>query len=292
MLSRTLGQTVLKIGGVRPQNVRWMSSLNVPPRKEKEEKSRGFHSSAPKFSDAAAETTSSVAKTSSIMDRFVVMTEATVSKIFPAGFGWQTASIIADGRGMDPANLDFALTTGLGDAIAVLCGHFIYYSAKKAVTGNESMSYSTEFQNGVLLASAAFCSGTAWQPAVNALQGAGFSFNAVAGGTMVACGMAFYGGLRVGRTMLPLPAVEGPNFENSCTDAALSTAIGGATACFVGTDIAYLPEQNWMAGAVGIADGTPDLTGCAIAGTSTALGFCVVQSGLNIAYPAGKCWND
>lgn len=288
----TAVQRIVSRAGPRPQHARWMSSLNVPPKRDtKEEKGRSFHSSVPTMADAATES-APVAKTSSIADRFVVTLEATVSKIFPAGFGWQTASIIAEGQGMDAANMDFALTTGLGDGFAVLCGHFLYYSAKKAVTGNESMSYSTEFQNGILLASAAFCSGTAWQPVVNALQGAGLSFTAVAGGTMVACGAAFYGGLRVGRTVLPLPAVEGPTFENSCTDAALSTAIGGATACFVGTDVAYLPEQNWMIGVVGIPDGTPDVTGCAIAGTSTALGFCAVQSGLNIAYPAGKCWND
>jgi hypothetical protein len=32
--------------------------------------------------------------------------------------------------------------------------------------------------------------------------------------------------------------------------------------------------------------------GCAIAGTSTGLGFVVAQSTLNAIYPAGKLWND
>ena len=32
--------------------------------------------------------------------------------------------------------------------------------------------------------------------------------------------------------------------------------------------------------------------GCAIAGTSTSLGFAASQTGLNLAYPKDKCWND
>lgn len=72
----------------------------------------------------------------------------------------------------------------------------------------------------------------------------------------------------------------------------LSTVIGGATGFFVGTDAAYLPEQNFLIDVVGIQDGTPDLAGAAIAGSSTALGFAVSQTGLNLIFPSGKCWND
>lgn len=72
----------------------------------------------------------------------------------------------------------------------------------------------------------------------------------------------------------------------------LSAAIGGATGFFVGTDAAYLPSQNFLIDVVGIADGTPDLAGCAIAGTSTSLGFVTAQTGMNIIFPKGKCWND
>ena len=86
--------------------------------------------------------------------------------------------------------------------------------------------------------------------------------------------------------------IEEPTYENSKNDASLSVAIGGATGFFVGTDAAYLPDQNFLINVVGIADGTPDLTGCAIAGSSTALGFATCQSAFNVAFPAGKCWND
>ena len=113
-------------------------------------------------------------------------------------------------------------------------------------------------------------------------------------GTWVGCGAAFYVGLRAGRTILsgPLTHVEEPTYENSKADASLSSVIGGATGFFVGTDAAYLPDQNFLIDIVGIKDGTPDLTGCVIAGSSTALGFMTAQSGLNLIFPKGKCWND
>ena len=62
---------------------------------------------------------------------------------------------------------------------------------------------------------------------------------------------------------------------------------------FVGTDAgAYMPSQNFLIDIVGIKAGTPDLVGCAIAGSSTALGFVSAQSAFNVVYPAGKLWND
>jgi len=120
------------------------------------------------------------------------------------------------------------------------------------------------------------------------------SFSSVFVGTWIGCGTAFYGGLRVGRTILPsfLQYVDEPSYENSKTDAALSVAIGGATGFFVGTDAAYLPDQNFLIDIVGIQDGTLDLTGCIIAGSSTSLGFASCQTALNVVYPPGKCWND
>ena len=101
-------------------------------------------------------------------------------------------------------------------------------------------------------------------------------------------------GLRVGRTLLsgPFKYIEEPTYENSKNDVSLSTAIGGATGFFVGTDAAYLPEQNFLINIVGIQAGVPDVVGCAIAGSSTSLGFIAAQSSMNLAFPAGKCWND
>merc|ERR1712154_92422 len=120
---------------------------------------------------------------------------------FPAGFGWQTSSIIAENHlGYAADSMSFALTTGLGDAIGVLVGHCGYYGIKKAITGNEKILMKREFDTGFLLASAAFCSGTLWQPLVDALQGANLSFTGVFAGTWIGCGTAFYLGLRAGRT--------------------------------------------------------------------------------------------
>jgi hypothetical protein len=234
------------------------------------------------------------ATTGSILKRFQITAEVTVSKIFPAGFGWQTASIVAvNNFGFAPDSMNFAVTTGLGDALGVLGGHCLYYGAKKTLV-DSSINMESEFQTGVLLGTAAFCSGTAWQPIVDALQGANLSFMGVFAGTWVGCGMAFYAGLRAGRTILSgfMPHIGEPSYENSKADASLSVVIGGATGFFVGTDAAYLPDQNFLINVVGIQDGTPDLVGCAIAGSSTSLGFCTAQSAFNVIYPAGKCWND
>lgn len=232
---------------------------------------------------------------STLTDRFAVTAEVTVSKIFPAGFGWQSSSILAEGGlGFSADSMAFALTTGVGDGIGVLCGHSAYFAAKKVALSDASINMTRELHTGILLSSAAFCSGTAWQPLVNALQGANLSFSAVFAGTWVGCGTAFYLGLRGGRTILSgiLEHVHETTYENSKTDASLSVAIGGATGFFVGTDAAYLPDQNFLINAVGITDGTSDLAGCVIAGTSTALGFVTAQTGLNLVFPTGKCWND
>ena len=287
-----------------PSSIRLFSSVPSPGGPQKEEKSgkklqyREIHASA-RREQADAEPTSApvveaAAPTSSLANRFAVTAEVTVSKIFPAGFGWQSSSIIASsGFGFAPDTMNFALTTGVGDAMGVFLGHCGFYAIKKAVTGSD-IDMTKELHTGILLGSAAFCSGTAWQPIVNALQGANLPFSQVFAGTWLGCGAAFYVGLRVGRTLLSgaLEHVEEPTYENGKNDVSLSAAIGGATGFFVGTDVAYLPEQNFLLNVVGIHDGVTDLTGCAIAGTSTSLGFVAAQSSMNMIYPTGKLWND
>ena len=290
-----------KASGALPRQIRLMSSMNRPssPSQQRKEERRKFHSTSQRHADATAKeeatpTAAATAESSGLLSRFIVTAEVTVSKIFPAGFGWQSSSIIAENNlGYSPETMSFALTTGVGDGVGVLCGHMAYYAGKKGAV-DSSINMTRELHTGILLASAAFCSGTAWQPLVNALQGANLSFNEVFLGTWAGCGLAFYGGLRVGRTLLsgPFEHIHEPTYENSKTDASLSVAIGGATGFFVGTDAAYLPEQNFLIKAVGIQDGTPDLLGCAIAGSSTSLGFLSAQSGLNMIFPAKKCWND
>jgi hypothetical protein len=229
------------------------------------------------------------------MKRFSTTAEVLVSKIFPAGFGWQYGSTLAQEIfQFSPDSLSFALTTGTGDALGVFLGHMGYYTLKKQIKSDSKIELDKERDTGILLASAAFCSGSLWQPLVNLLQSSDLSFQTVFAGTWIGCGTAFYLGLRAGRTFLPrvLPSIEEPTYENSKNDASLSIAIGGATGFFVGTDVAYLPNQNFLIDIVGIHEGTSTLTGCAIAGTSTSLGFGAAQTGLNIAYPRGKCWND
>mmetsp|Transcript_25182 Transcript_25182/g.33422 ORF Transcript_25182/g.33422 Transcript_25182/m.33422 type:complete len:302 (-) Transcript_25182:144-1049(-) len=301
MLGSTLSRSLVATRSLRPyQQVRQFSALE-PGRSSQGEQRRNVHSTPQSKKSAVEsvlpkiETVEEKDESRDLTKRFKITGEVIVSKIFPAGFGWQSASIIADSHlGFASDSMAFALTTGFGDAVGVLMGHCGFYAIKKAVTGNEKILMRREFDTGVLLASAAFCSGSLWQPLVDTLQGANLSFSSVFAGTWVGCGTAFYLGLRAGRTVLPgmLKYVEEPTYENSTTDAALSVAIGGATGFFVGTDAVYLPEQNFLIDVVGITESTPELMGCAIAGTSTSLGFGVAQTGLNVAYPAGKCWND
>jgi hypothetical protein len=239
---------------------------------------------------AAAPSTPSMPKAkeaSTLMDRFQVTAEVTVSKIFPAGFGWQTAGTIAASANQAPDSLNFALCTGLGDALGVLIGHVAFYATKKALLRDQAINMTRELHTGILLGSAAFCSGTAWQPLVNVLQGADLPFTQVFLGTWAGCGLAFYGGLRVTRTLLSgkLQYVHEPTYENSKTDASLSVAIGGATGFFVGTDTAYLPDQNFLIHLVGIQEGTSDMV-------ASTLGFVSAQTTMNLIYPRGKCWND
>jgi hypothetical protein len=295
MLSSVARRTLLsgKNSAVIVQQARPFSSLTPPQKNERRE----LHNSARREADAATPfeaVKKEEAKSSPLTKRLVMTAEVTVSKIFPAGFCWQASSIVAATKlGYATDSMAFALTTGFGDAMGVLLGHCAFYGAKKAIVDN-SIDMKKELQTGIFLGSAAFCSGTAWQPLVDALQGANLSFMQVFAGTWLGCGTAFYVGLRVGRTIFSgfMEHIQEPTYENSLNDKSLSAVIGGATGFFVGTDAAYLPDQNFLIDVVGIQDGTPDLTGCVIAGTSTSLGFVTSQSVFNIIYPAGKCWND
>jgi len=99
---------------------RMMSTYTPPPSFEKEkEQQRKFHSTTATKADAAFVSEAETSKSSSsLVDRFVTTAEVTVSKIFPAGFGWQTSSIIAENNfGFAADTLNFALTTGVGDGV-------------------------------------------------------------------------------------------------------------------------------------------------------------------------------
>lgn len=169
--------TARQFSSVAPPN----GSQNKQTKKNSESSNakRELHNSAHSKADAlkaAVENPPFMTASSGLAKRFVATAEVTVSKIFPAGFGWQTSSIIAENHlGYAADSAAFALTTGLGDAVGVLAGHTAYYAAKKA-TVDSSIDMEREAHVGVLLGSAAFCSGTAWQPLVDALQGAELSF--------------------------------------------------------------------------------------------------------------------
>jgi len=230
--------------------------------------------------------------------RVFITAEVAVSKIFPAGFGWQGASVIADSNfGLATDSAGFALTTGLGDATGVLIGHTTYFAIKKMVV-DKDIDLGEQAQVGLLLGTGAFHAGTAWQPIVNFLHDqAHCSFTQTVAGTVAGCGFMFFVGLRVARHLYAgfMPAVAPPMYDNLRADAALSLSIGGATGCFVGTDVSFVHngiDQNWLRSVVGIEEGTSDLVGMATAGTSTALGFTALQMGQNVVYPAGRNWVD
>lgn len=128
---------------------------------------------------------SSTTTSNGMLNRFIITAEVTISKIFPAGFGWQSSSVVAGDLGFEADTLNFALTTGFGDALGVLGGHTAYYALKKAAKVDASIDMKREVHTGILLGAAAFCSGTAWQPIVNALQGAELPFGGVFWGTWV-----------------------------------------------------------------------------------------------------------
>lgn len=169
-------QTVRQFSSVVPPNGSQNKSKN---NSESSTAKREVHNSAKSKADAlkaTIDTPPTMSASSGLAERFIVTAEVSVSKIFPAGFGWQSSSIIAENHlGYAADSAAFALTTGLGDALGVLFGHTAFYAAKKA-TVDSSIDMEREAHVGVLLGSAAFCSGTAWQPLVDALQGAELSF--------------------------------------------------------------------------------------------------------------------
>lgn len=237
------------------------------------------------------EASAPASSTNSIMDRFKLTAEVTVSKIFPAGFGWQTASTIADGMGYQATDMGFFIATGAGDFAGVMLGHTLYYYAKSMI--DPSVNTKTETVTGLWLGSAAFCSGFVWQPVVNTLQAASIPFIGVASGTVAGCGLAFFAGLRMFRVLYSPLGMATVDNENFTTDAQLSIAIGGATGAFVGTDVAYMDGAgNFLRPLIGIEEGLSDLQGSFYAGASTSLGFSAFQSLQNISYAEGTNWTD
>jgi hypothetical protein len=230
---------------------------------------------------------------SMLSSRFAVTAEVAVSKLLPAGMGWQGFSILAENAGFAANDFGFFAMTGMGDAVGVGLGHTLYYSLKKSLY-DKTIDMKEQSQTALLLATATFFSGTAWQPAVNFFQSAETSFTVAAVGTGVVTGSMFFTGLRFGRNVysaLGCEHIEESNDVNKKSDAALSVAIGGATAAFVGTDVSY-GDANFLRPIVGIEEGMSSAAGIATAGLSTALGFSAVQTVQNLTVSRGKNWVD
>lgn len=253
---------------------------------------RGKSTATPTTVEAAEATTRPSAYVDALLPRFLTTAEIAVSKIFPAGFGWQGASVLADNAGFAADSLGFYMFTGAGDFAGVFIGHTAYFGLKRALF-DKSINMAAEAQTALLLASAAFGSGFVWQLALNGFQAAALPFATCALGTAAVCGATFFGGLRVSRAVYPklgMKYIEAPTYRNLRDDAALSVAIGGATGMFVGTDVSM--ADNVFRGFVGIEDGFSTATGMAIAGKSTAVGFLGVQAAMNAFLPAGRNWLD
>jgi hypothetical protein len=218
--------------------------------------------------------------------RVRLLAQVAVSKLFPAGFGWQYSSGIAeDTFGLGANDYGFFAVTGFGDMCGVFAGHFTYYTGKK-ILYDRSIVVGEQAHVALWLGAAAFMSGGAWQPFVNFFQacsGEGNHFNSHLMAVTACCGTMFYTGLRMGRYFFSpvLTGIPACDYNNLRADAQLSVAIGGATACFVGTDVSY-GDGNWLRPLVGIEEEFATMHGCVLAGTSTALGFTAVQIAENI----------
>lgn len=222
--------------------------------------------------------------------RFTLSMEVAVSKLFPGGFGWQLASGYADGMGFAAESAGFAVITGAGDAIGVGGGHIIYYGIKKAIV-DPDINMFEQVSLGTWLGSAAMISGTIWQPTVNLCGAMGLAFPGTFGVTGAVCGLGFFAGLRLFRSLYSnFMAVPAGNKTNLVADAQLSVSIGGATGTFTGTDPAL--AGNFYAPLIGVQDADSALLGCTKAGGSTFLGFLKVQSLQNVLYPGNRNWID
>ena len=66
-----------------------------------------------------------------MLKRYLKTGEVVISKLFPAGCGWQAASIYAESLQYLPTSIPFFLTVGLGEGLAVGIGHIAYNLSKK-----------------------------------------------------------------------------------------------------------------------------------------------------------------
>jgi hypothetical protein len=217
-------------------------------------------------------------KNNIMLDRNKKTLEVIVSKLVPAGCGWQAASIYASELQYDPTTYQFFATVGFGEGGAVLLGHTMYYTTKKIFV-DKNISLKQEYSNGLQLGTAATLSGSIWQPTVNFLYNNGFSMTAI--GTSIICGATFYGGLKLSRYLYsPFLLLDNNNKKNNINDFALSCSIAGAAGMFVATDVTL--ANNYLEFLFGINENMTDNHGIITAGSSTGFGFLIFQSLQNL----------
>ena len=89
--------------------------------------------------------------------RFFTTAEVAISKIFPAGFGWQGGALAAGMLGYGATDVPMFLMAGLGDAIGVGLGHYAYMCAKDALGYKQDLT--AQAHTSVLLSTACVFSG-------------------------------------------------------------------------------------------------------------------------------------
>lgn len=223
-----------------------------------------------------------------LLARFESTLEVAASKIFFAGAGWQLFAVWASEMGIDSTSVAFYGMTGAGDALGVFCGHLLFRICSKFIFRNVSVDLRSEALTALWLGSAAVCSGFAWQYVVN-VSAASQGFVLVLLWTGVVCTLCFFTGLRLGRTLYAPLGMERPFYDNFVSDRLLAIAVGAGAALFVATDPGYTGHAfTWLA----IHEGDSNALGIVKAGSSTFVGFSIMQTIENLLLPIGSNWLD
>ena len=209
---------------------------------------------------------------SKFIKRNIKTAEIIGSKIFPAGCGWQFASLSAYKLGYLCNELPFFALVGCGEGLAVGFGHLAYNRIKKQFT---DINMELEIKNSLMFGTAAAFSGAVWQPMVNlyTLTPNDVPLAVVAPITGSACGMAFMGGLCFSRYFYNISNVDHNIFKK---DSQLSISIAGATGMFVATDVSI--PGNIFIDSFGILDTMCIHKQMLTAGLSTSTGFGIFQT--------------
>lgn len=210
----------------------------------------------------------------------LVTVQVAATKIFLGGFGWQAAAILSR---QPSSSFGYSAAAGFGDALGVFVGNLLVICSLFYWQGWPGCAHVVE--SGLIVSTGSFLSGAIWQQLVNRLHDGGLSFTAGMTLTGLGCGACFY----IGITMVALLATRGRRSPlDFAKDLTLSVAISGATAAFVGTDMAW--HGNWLQVLVGERRGTSPLSDCLRAGSSEVIGFCAIQLILIAFVPSHLLW--